>query len=79
MLEQIVDAVKALTRPVLLLGTAGAAFYFFATGNTEGGTSASTLFGVQAAWWFNERKELHESEQANAADLMNIMKRTDDG
>ncbi|KKN32167.1 hypothetical protein LCGC14_0816640 [marine sediment metagenome] len=62
MIERFVGAVKGLTRPVLLLGTAAAAFYFFATGNAEGGSAAGTLFGVQTAWWFNERKETHERE-----------------
>lgn len=78
MLERIVDAVKALTRPVLLLGTAGAAFYFFATGNAEGGTSASTLFGVQAAWWFSERKELHEGEHDIEATRLDVLRRNND-
>lgn len=55
MLERLVDAVRSLVRPALLLGTAGAALYFFATGNEVGGVAAIGMLGPEAGMWFEQR------------------------
>ncbi len=55
MLEQLVDAVRGLVRPVVLLGTVGTALYLWATGEPESAAGVATFAGPIIGFWFNDR------------------------
>lgn len=55
MIEQVLDLVRGLVRPVVLVGMVSTALYLWVQGDAEAAAAVATFAGAPMGFWFSDR------------------------